>query len=102
MFDGEDCYRCGKWHKFEELTADSHGFSFCGRCAAKLSTEGKPRRRCPADGREMVKRALGGIVLVDRCEACGGIWLDADEVQALREFAERQPRGRVPLEFLFT
>jgi hypothetical protein len=100
MFDGEDCFRCGKWHKFEELTADSHGFSFCGRCADKLSTEGKPRRRCPADGREMVKRALG-IVLVDKCEACGGVWVEADELRALAELVKRDPRNRVPLELLF-
>jgi hypothetical protein len=100
MFDGENCYRCGNWHKFEELTADSHGFSFCGRCAAKLSTEGKPRRRCPADGREMVKRALG-ILLVDQCEACGGVWVEADELRALAELVKRDPWGRVHLGFLF-
>ena len=100
MFDGENCYRCGKWHKFEELTADSQGWSFCGRCAAKLSTEGKPRRRCPADGQEMVKSKFD-FVLVDKCEACGGIWLDASELQAMREFAKRHPRGYVPLPFLF-
>ncbi|HYG81352.1 MAG TPA: zf-TFIIB domain-containing protein [Pyrinomonadaceae bacterium] len=99
MFDGENCYRCGKWHKFEELTGDEQGWSFCRRCAAKLSTEGKPRRRCPTDGREMVKRKYS-FVLVDKCETCGGIWLDAGEQQALRDFARRNPRGYVPLPFI--
>jgi hypothetical protein len=93
MFDGENCYRCGKWHKFEELTADARGFSFCGRCAAKFSNEGKEKRRCPDDNREMVKRAYGPFA-VDKCEACGGVWLDADELRALTEFIKREPWRR--------
>lgn len=88
MFDGENCLRCGKWHKFEELTAGPEGFSLCKRCASKLSTEGKPRRRCPADGREMVKRTVG-VVLVDKCEECGGVWIDAGEVKALADMTKR-------------
>jgi hypothetical protein len=90
MFDGEDCIRCGKWHKFEELTAGPQGFSLCKRCAAKLSTEGKEKRRCPADNREMVKRTFG-VFAVDKCEACGGVWVEADELKALTAMIKRAP-----------
>ena len=85
MFDGENCVRCWKHYKFEELTLGPQGFSLCKRCAAKFSTEGKAKRRCPDDGQEMVKRTFG-VVAVDKCETCGGVWLDAEELQALAAF----------------
>lgn len=88
MILGENCVRCGKRYKFEELTPGPQGFSLCGRCAAKFSTEGKARRRCPDDGREMAKRAFG-VVAADKCEKCVGLWLDAEEVDALAGFIRR-------------
>ncbi|HKQ51381.1 MAG TPA: zf-TFIIB domain-containing protein [Pyrinomonadaceae bacterium] len=100
MFDGEKCFRCWKWHKFEELTAGPHGFSLCPRCAAKLSNEGKEKRRCPADNGELVKEIFG-IVIADKCETCGGVWLDADELRALTEFIKREPWRRGLLTEIF-
>jgi hypothetical protein len=90
MFDGEKCFRCWKSYKFEELTAGPQGFSFCKRCAAKVNTDGKERRRCPTDNQEMAKRTFG-VVIVDKCETCGGVWLDAEEQRALIEFIKLAP-----------
>jgi Transcription factor zinc-finger len=93
MLDGENCIRCWKRYKFEELTAGPQGFSLCKRCAAKFSAEGKAKRRCPADNQEMAKRTFG-VFAVDKCEACGGVWFEADELQALTEFIKRAPRTK--------
>lgn len=89
MFDGENCIRCWKRYKFEELTAGPGAFSICKVCAAKISSEGKERRRCPVDNQELVKNMLA-VVLVEKCLACGGVWLDAEELQIFTEYVKRE------------
>jgi Zn-finger nucleic acid-binding protein len=36
--------------------------------------------RCPADGGLLWESNIGGV-LIDRCNACGGLWFDAGELQ---------------------
>lgn len=38
--------------------------------------------RCPKDGHELATVRLRGVA-VDTCAACGGLWLDAGEMDAL-------------------
>ncbi len=38
--------------------------------------------RCPKCGQELTEQATEGV-LVDRCAGCGGIWLDAPELEEL-------------------
>ncbi|MBI3299935.1 MAG: DUF4178 domain-containing protein [Elusimicrobia bacterium] len=50
-----------------------------------VAGEGPTERLCPRDGQQLVRGAAAGtIVTADRCPACGGLWLDAGEVQKLR------------------
>ena len=43
-------------------------------------------KRCPVDGRFLIRHQVGhGLDFhIDLCNACGGLWLDAGEWQALR------------------
>lgn len=50
---------------------------------------------CPADGATMRADDLGGVI-VDRCPACGGIWLDGGELAALK-IAEGNIRAHLDL-----
>ena len=38
---------------------------------------------CPADGTPMEPKDMGGVI-VDRCGTCEGVWLDGDELAALK------------------
>ena len=89
MFDGEKCIRCNKKFKFEELTLGPAGFSICKACAARINIEGKEKRRCHVDDQEMGKRVLG-LMLVDQCVACGGIWFDAEEMKVFKDWIRRE------------
>jgi len=48
-------------------------------------------RNCPCCGEEMTAREYGycSQVLIDVCPACGGLWLDKGETEALEIFFER-------------
>lgn len=55
---------------------------------------GEGERSCPRCNFPMEKSNYGydsGIIL-DRCHACGGVWADADEVQALARYAKGHPK----------
>jgi hypothetical protein len=45
--------------------------------------------KCPRDGATLAGETYEGDVVVDRCPACGGIWLDAGELQTVQETLER-------------
>lgn len=38
---------------------------------------------CPKDGETMSRITLGAVA-VDRCPSCGGVWLDAGELEGVR------------------
>jgi len=44
----------------------------------------------PEDGCELATVELHGLE-VERCSTCGGVWLDAHEVEALRHTEKKQP-----------
>ena len=56
----------------------------------KLDTERKHQERqqalmkCPKDGSDLTEKELG-TVKVDVCAECGGMWLDAGELDLLRQ-----------------
>ncbi|MCM2372139.1 TFIIB-type zinc ribbon-containing protein [Aporhodopirellula aestuarii] len=45
--------------------------------------------QCPRDGSTLVSTKYEGEIVVDQCPSCGGVWLDAGELQALQQLAER-------------
>ncbi len=89
MFDGERCLRCKNHFKFEELTVGPGCFSLCRDCAPKLDPK-EPARACPVDGGVMKKELVQNLVTPDRCEACGGVWFDRNEVETMREIVKHR------------
>ncbi len=59
------------------------GKATCERCELALRAISEPKRMCPVDGALMAKRLVGRL-LVDDCTLCGGVWLDAGELDILR------------------
>jgi hypothetical protein len=94
MFDGENCIRCRKRYKFEELKPTPGGFGICAACSAKIDTTNEKTRRCPVDNQEMVKRLVGNAVLLDKCLACGGVWFDGDELRIVNEMIKEESYAR--------
>lgn len=46
--------------------------------------------RCPKDGYELSTQELHGVS-VDTCHHCGGMWLDAGELEKIEEEASDRP-----------
>jgi hypothetical protein len=90
MFDGENCIRCGKRFKFEELKPRASGFGVCEACEVKIRPDAESRRRCPVDNQEMVKRIVAEVVVLDKCTACGGVWFDGGELQIVNRLIKEQ------------
>jgi hypothetical protein len=44
--------------------------------------------KCPKDGYDLVSEGLHGVT-VDTCPHCGGIWLDAGELEVISKHADR-------------
>lgn len=86
---GERCARCREHAAVEVLD----GLPTCARCGALVRLKSESRRTCPVDGTAMAKEVVQNL-LIDRCPACGGVWLDHDELEALlRLAAEREDGG---------
>jgi len=72
------------------MTVDEEeGFAVCHDCSAKLRPAGERPRCCPLDGCEMRKLVIYDLVLVDKCESCGGIWLDQNELRIIEKASRR-------------
>jgi uncharacterized protein len=56
----------------------------------------RPGIACPrcAQALEAAEYAYCSRILIDRCTKCGGIWLDAGELEALQKFFKRETRPR--------
>ncbi len=80
---GERCLRCGERRTRREF----EGLPTCEDCEERLRSAAEPSRRCPDDAAEMRKEVVAGVV-IDRCTACGGVWLDAGELRLLRRAAQ--------------
>ena len=79
---GEKCDRCGTRTRHRE---DDH--AICQSCAQEmqLMVEAKAEsgRLCPIDGTQMGKE-IAHMLVVDRCPACQGVWLDGGELERLK------------------
>jgi Zn-finger nucleic acid-binding protein len=47
------------------------------------------RMQCPRDGSPLSEQRYEADIQVDACAACGGVWLDDGELEAIQESAER-------------
>ena len=92
---GEKCVRCRKKRtrrKFE-------GFPTCDECELKLRAPREETRYCPVDGKAMQMETLTKVI-VDRCPACHGIWLDAGELDVLKKAIEKRASDAAAAAFL--
>lgn len=85
---GEKCVRCG-----DQRTRHTYeGLPTCEPCeeklVARIKADAETPRRCLLDGKVMTKEIVLNLVL-DRCPACQGVWLDGGELELLREGLER-------------
>ena len=74
------CMRCGKkgdWPMAFDLPT-------CDSCEALIRVEREKRHHCPVDGEELTKVVVRNIVL-DKCPACQGIWLDGGELDLIKK-----------------
>ena len=82
----EDCVRCGKPTRYS--TPGEDGLPTCANCRSGLTRPRPQERRCPADGTELELHPVSNVA-VDRCPTCGGVWLDAGELDLVTKAAAR-------------
>ncbi len=82
------CVRC----EVNKTKRDFEGQLTCTDCRVAILKEREPLRECPVDGHQMEKLASGEII-IDRCPGCSGIWLDADELEAIKKAAGDEALG---------
>ena len=80
MSEHDDCIRCRRDYRLEDVSIE-HDFLICGDCTDNLNPSRETVRVCPLDGRAMKKLIIYDLVLIDKCEVCGGIWLDQNELK---------------------
>ena len=80
-----ECVQCKKVQTKREF----EGQATCPECRMNILCSREPKRNCPADGTLLIKAYNAEEIIIDRCPKCKGIWLDADELGAIKE-AERQ------------
>jgi Na+-translocating ferredoxin:NAD+ oxidoreductase RNF subunit RnfB len=80
---GAKCARCG-----ERTRGSLDGHPMCAPCREQtqlmLVAQSETTRRCPVDGAELTKE-IAHMLVIDRCPACRGIWLDADEMERINQ-----------------
>ena len=65
------------------------------RLEAELEAERRTHyMKCPKDGRDIATETFHGVQ-IERCPHCGGIWLDAGELEALMAKDDTGLLGRV-------
>jgi hypothetical protein len=84
---GEKCARCGRKRTRKEFA----GVPTCEDCQRtlelKLAAAKESPRVCPIDANAMTKEIVSNVV-VDRCPACRGVWLDGGELELMRRVIE--------------
>ncbi len=83
---GEKCARCGSRTRLEK-----DGSPTCEACQQEMAllveAAREEKRPCPVDG-EIMAKEVAAMVVVDRCPACHGVWLDGGELEKLKGNAE--------------
>jgi len=85
---GERCERCHRARTRQEY----EGLPTCDACRERMELDvratSEEKRSCPIDGSTMQKEIVSNII-VDRCQACGGVWLDGGELDLLKRTVEQ-------------
>lgn len=102
-----DCCRdgCGGiWFDRNELLKLDEPVEFAGHAVIKMMTAAngptliKERRKCPrCEGKLLTRQSLDHLnkIEMDQCWECGGVWLDAGELNTLRgQFNSYEDRSK--------
>lgn len=93
---GKKCVRCGETRTRNHV----EGLPTCGECELALTAQREMNRKCPIDGAPMDKATIQKII-IDRCPACKGVWLDGGELEILRKITESDKSGEFSRGFLW-
>ena len=63
------------------------GLPTCVDCTLRLEAQKEHIRTCPLDNTKMKKEIISNII-IDRCNSCGGVWLDSGELEIVRKAIE--------------
>ena len=74
------CEKCG----INKTKRDFEGMPTCSECKSKIVLSREEKRNCLLDGTVMKKEFYNDII-IDRCPECNGIWLDSEELEAIKE-----------------
>jgi Zn-finger nucleic acid-binding protein len=88
---GARCARCGEERTFSKLD----DIPTCPRCEEsilKVKAAAEDKRPCPMDGTPMEKQVVHKLV-IDRCPKCHGVWLDPEELEAVRKASRNEGYG---------
>ena len=73
------CVRCGSKSTRNKV----EGLPTCETCELKIQMERETPRMCPVEGSAMQKKIIHNVI-VDKCPACKGLWLDEGELILLQ------------------
>ncbi len=81
LFGGK-CVRCGDTRTKTEY----EGLPTCDGCRLKIEAKRESTMKCPGCSTLMNKLVVLNVI-VDKCPACGGAWLDSGELALIEEAA---------------
>lgn len=64
----------------------------CPACRIDILIKRETPRVCPADGVTLVK-TISNEIIIDQCPTCKGVWLDAGELEAIKQAATEEGMG---------
>lgn len=85
---GERCARCGTTRTKD----DFEGLPTCDKCELEIQADREEERPCPMCSTAMNKSIVLNVV-VDKCPSCHGAWLDAGELDLLKQAIENGGGG---------
>lgn len=87
---GEKCFRCGN----NRTSKSFEGVPTCEQCELKIKAGREESRRCPVDS-NIMKKVVVNNVIIDRCEKCGGIWIDKGELELIKDAIDSSQGDRL-------
>ena len=81
----KDCVHCNR----NKTKRDFEDRPTCAECRARILMSRESKRACPVDGSTLVKEHNNELI-IDHCPKCGGVWLDAGEIEAIKEAAKAE------------
>jgi len=85
----ELCVRCRRPTRYS--TAGVDGLPTCASCREELGRSRPSRRSCPVGGQDLQPHQVSNVA-IDRCAACGGVWLDGGELELITRAAVQAAR----------